>query len=527
MIIRYCMPRTALLALGFCLIAQGSDWRNRADRLTRAEMQSVIEFLSDDLLEGRAPGERGGRLAEIYVRSLYKFMGLPPASGSDNLQSFPLKGFTTKSLRLQVVDQELKHQEDVVGGCPRQEDTFALEGEAVFVGFGIRTPLWNWDDFKGTDLRDKVLLVRVNDPGHFVPTLFEGQSMTYFGRWRYKIEEAARLGAKAILLIHTDDTAGYGWNIVSNSWAKENLYLPASLENNLQFRGWIREESLKRLLALKGMPLEDLYAKSLNKDFHPIPLGWNVKISGQNSFRTLSTSNVIAEIPGKSAHRIVLSAHIDHLGKKESLAGDSIFNGAIDNGSAVAALLLTAKILKDLEKELPYTMTFLACQAEEAGLLGATYYVKQTDRSELVANINFESTPVWEKSGSLMGVGARFSTLEDMLREIAGEEKLQYADFSLSNQGFFYRSDQFPFAQNGIPAIWISAGEDFTSGKNHLKDYFVGGDYHTVKDEYHADWELESLRQTVRLALALIEKIGASKEPPRWKTRLTFPLEPN
>jgi len=525
--IRRCVLGVVLLWLGPCVTARDSDWRSRADRLTRAEMQSVIEFLSDDLLEGRAPGERGGQLAEIYLRSLYKFMGLPPAAGGDYLQPFLLKGFTAKALKLRALDQELNHQEDIVGGCPRQEEVFSLEGEAVFVGFGIRTPLWDWDDFKGTDLRDKVLLVRVNDPGHFLPELFEGRSMTYFGRWRYKIEEAGRLGAKAILLIHTDDTAGYGWKVVQNSWAKENLYLPASLENNLQFRGWIKEESLKRLLLVKGVKLEDLYAKSLQRDFRPVPLGWSVKISGENRFRTLQTANVVAEIPGKSERRIVLSAHIDHLGRNESFAGDSIFNGAIDNGSAVAAMLLTAKLLKELGGELPYTITLLACQAEEAGLLGAAYYVQQADRRKLVADINFESTPVWEKSGSLMGVGARFSTLEDMLQEIAKEENLQYTEFSLANQGFFYRSDQFPFAQKGIPATWLSAGEAFASGKNRLQDFFVGGDYHTVKDEYHGDWNLESLRQTVRLALALVEKISLSKEPPHWKTRLTFPVEPN
>jgi len=313
--------------------------------------------------------------------------------------------------------------------------------------------------------------------------------------------------------------------VVKNSWSGEELYLPSSLESDLKFRGWIREPSLKSLLAENKIDLEHLYKKSLSRKFRPIDLGFKIRISGRNSFRLLNTRNVIGEISGRSGKNIVLSAHIDHFGRNGQLAGDQIFNGAIDNGSAVATMALVAKVFADTGKELHYGLTFLACQAEEAGLLGSKYFVAASEREKIAANINFESTPVWEKSLDAFAEGARYSTLEEAVRRVAAAQGLGYSQFSLADQGLFYRSDQFPFAQAGIPAIWLSAGEKSVSGRNRIAEFFKGGAYHTVKDEYDPAWELESLRQTVKLAVGLIEHLNLTREIPRWKTGLTFPME--
>jgi Zn-dependent M28 family amino/carboxypeptidase len=221
---------------------------------------------------------------------------------------------------------------------------------------------------------------------------------------------------------------------------------------------------------------------------------------------------------------ILISAHIDHLGKDSSLSGDNIFNGAIDNGSAVASMIATAKALREMKEELRYSVIVLACNAEEAGLLGSRYFAGSLDPEKIVANINFESTPVWEKARDFIAVGARYSSLEDIIRKIVSERGLDYSYFSMSNQGFFYRSDQFSFARRGIPAVWLSAGEDYESGVNRLRDFFLG-DYHTVNDEFNPDWELESTLQTVMITLDLIDYIN--RETPRleWKGRMTFPVE--
>ena len=521
---RFRSALAVLVALTSASVVHAGDLVKQANALDRVQLGSVVRFLSHDLLEGRAPGTRGGELAEEYVQSMFEWMGLTPGWQGSFQQPFAMKGTTTTSLALQVGDATFTWPEEVVGGTSRSGPDFVVEGDAVFAGFGISSEAFDWDDFKGEDVRGKFLVVRVNDPGSEDPALFEGASMTYFGRWRYKIEAAHAAGARGIVMIHTDRSAGYGWNVVRNSWTGEELFLPGSAHDEVEFSGWIREEPFRRVLAAKGIDLDRLYAASLRRDFRPVQLGFAIRAVGKNTFREVRARNVVGEIPGSTPERIVLIAHLDHFGVKPNLEGDQIMNGAIDNGSAVAALLLTARVLSENRGTLRHTVTVIACNAEEAGLLGSTYYVANTDRGSIVAAINFESSPVWEASGSVMGVGARYSTLEDMLQEVARDAGVKYSEFSMRDQGFFFRSDQFPFAHAGIPALWISAGEDFVSGRNRLREFFAG-DYHTPRDQFDPSWSLDSLRQTVSYALGLVEKIDRSPERPRWKTRLTFPVE--
>ncbi|NIM12439.1 MAG: M28 family peptidase [Candidatus Aminicenantes bacterium] len=499
----------------------------RINNISIPEMQSIVEFLGHDLLEGRAPGTRGGNLAEIYMRSLFKWMNLEPGFNNQYLQPFTLKGFTIKQLNIEANQIPLRHIDDVVGTWVGKEKNVELEGEAIFVGFGITTDLWNWDDYKNVDVKDKFVITRVNDPGMVNEKIFEGKTLTYFGRWIYHIEEAARRGAAGILLIHTDESAGYDWNVVKNSWGGEEVYLESDLQNNLKFRGWIKESSLKRILDSKKINLDKLYKKSRERKFKPVPLGFTVKVKGTCDQREVLNHNVIAEIPGKSTKKIVLSAHIDHHGISSDKKGDNIFNGAIDNGSAVAAMMVTAKILKEFQKDLFYTVVVLACQSEEAGLLGSKYYVKNLpdrDRKHVIANINFESTPVWGKTSDFMAIGGRFSTLEDILKPIVKKQGLDYSYFSMTNQGFFFRSDQFSFARFGIPAIWISAGETDDSGEKKYPQFWKT-DYHTVRDEYDPQWPLEGMRQTIQMTLRLIDYMNKTKAIPKWKGKLTFPIE--
>lgn len=495
-----------------------------ANQVSRAEMESITELLGHDLFEGRAPGTRGGDLAEISLQSLFKFMGLEPGIEGSYFQPFVMKGFSNEGFDFSANGISLNYPEDVVGTFSVEEEVVNLDREAVFVGFGITTELWDWDDYKNMDVKDKIVVTRVNDPGMINPEIFEGNTLTYFGRWTYHIEEAARRGAAGILLIHTDESAGYDWNVVRNSWTGEELYIESSLQNNLKFRGWIRESAIRKVLESAGISLDSLYDASNSRDFKPGELGFSFNIAGKNHIRDVMNRNVVAEIPGKTDERIVLSAHIDHLGMDPEKPGDNIYNGAIDNGTAVGAMLVTAKILKEFQKDLHYTITILACNAEESGLLGSRFYVENTDRSSIVANINFESTPVWGKANSIMGIGARFSGFESMIRELAQQDSLEYSTFSMSNQGLFYRSDQFSFARYGIPAVWISAGEDEASGQKNYTEFWKG-DYHTVEDEFNPEWELEGMKQTIRYALLLVNHINKTQSPPALKSNLPFPVE--
>ncbi|MDA3822413.1 MAG: M28 family peptidase [Bacteroidales bacterium] len=513
-----------LLMLGACSPNPKDTLEQRSDNIALSEMQSITELLGHDLYEGRAPGTRGGELTEIYMKSLFKFMDLQPGAEGSYFQPFVMKGFSNSGFSIDVGGTSLEYIDDVVGTFSFEEENVSLKGEAVFVGFGIETEVWDWDDYKDLDVTGKIVITRVNDPGINNPDIFEGETLTYYGRWTYHIEEAARRGAAGILLIHTDETAGYDWNVVKNSWTGEELFIESDLQNNLKFRGWIKESSLKIVLDSKNIDLEKLYESTNFKDFQPSNLGFSIQVSGKNSFRDVTNQNVIAEISGKTKDRIVLSAHIDHLGVDPSKEGDNIYNGAIDNGTAVSAMMVVAKILKEHQDELYYSITILGCNAEESGLLGSKYYAQNTDRSTIVANINFESTPVWEASKSLMGIGARFSDFEDMIKDLAQKDGLEYSSFSLSNQGLFYRSDQFSFARYGIPSVWISAGEDEVNGENNYTEFW-GKDYHTVKDEFDPEWKLEGMRQTIKYSLHLIDRMNKDKVLVEMKKDIPFPTE--
>jgi Zn-dependent M28 family amino/carboxypeptidase len=355
--------------------------------------------------------------------------------------------------------------------------------------------------------------------------IFLGKTLTYYGRWTYHIEEAIRQGALGILLIHTNETAGYNWQVVQNSWSGEQLYLQNDLDNSLFFRGWIKEESLQALLAGQKYNLEKLYQLANKKSFKPIPLKLAIKINGHKQQRNFTCNNVIGHLPGKVDKRIVLSAHIDHFGiDRRKDDGDNIFNGAIDNASAVAAMAVCAKLLKNLQKDLYYSVTFLACQVEEAGLLGSKYYVQHTNRENIIANLNFESTPVWGKTNSIMGVGAEYNQFESILRSIAQELNIEYTTSSLVDQGFFYRSDQFPFARYRIPAIWISTGDNDSAASQSYREFWRTR-YHTVKDEYDPAWTFEGLRETVHYTLMIIDRLNTEKKPIQWNPSLPFPFE--
>ena len=490
----------------------------------RAQLQSVLAFLSSDLLEGRAPGTRGGSTAELYLQSLFQWMGLQPGHGARFLQPLPLKAIQLDEATLEASGIQLALGPDLMGSFVSPERFFAVQGPAVFVGFGIQAERWNWDDFKGADLKGKFLIARVNDPGTIYPEIFEGKTLTYYGRWTYHLEEAARRGAVGMLLIHTDESAGYGWDVVQNSWEGESLYLPEDLDNGLKFRGWIREAAFRKLMVAAKQDPDGLLRAAQQKTSKPVDLGFGIRISGKSRFREVTASNVVAEIPGRSKQRIVLSAHIDHLGMKPGAGEDRIYNGAIDNASAVAALVMTARLLQQHQKELFYTVTVLACQAEEAGLLGSEYFVKTADRENLIAAINFEATPVWKRAKSLMGIGAEYSTLDDTLQTVATQLGVGTSRFSLVNQGLFYRSDQFSFARYGIPSLWISAGEDDLSGERPYTRFW-SSNYHTVRDEYDPQWDLGALRQTIQAAVLMVQELNRSKARPSWKYPVPFPME--
>lgn len=307
------------------------------------------------------------------------------------------------------------------------------------------------------------------------------------------------------------------------------LFLEEDARTDLLYRGWVREDALVRLLPGGRPALERLYAASRKRSFEPVDLGFDLEISGTSAARAIQASNVAARLPGETDRDIVLSAHIDHLGQRDPAPGedpsaDRIYNGALDNASALTAMVFTARALARSPVPQRYGITLLACHAEEAGLLGNRFFVRTAGASRFVADINFESTPVWERAGTLLGVGARFSSLEGDLARVAERLGVGTAEFSLVNQGFFYRSDQFSFARAGVPSLWISAGEDDASGQRRYEQFWKTT-YHTVNDAYDPSWPLEGLAQTVEAVTLLVEEIQGRSEPPVLRGDLPFPVD--
>ncbi|HJT89357.1 MAG TPA: M28 family peptidase, partial [Bryobacteraceae bacterium] len=357
----------------------------QSGQISAERIRQQDRFLSSDLLEGRGVGERGGQLATEYLATQFALAGAKPA-GDDGtyFQRVPLVGVTTApDVELSAAAGSRKigfhWLDDFVGVTGTQKSATQFEGDAIFVGHGITAPQWNWDDFKGVDVRGKVLVLFTNEPSSTDPKFFDGRALTYYGRWTYKYEEALRRGALAAIIIHTTPTAGYGWDVVRSSWGREDSQVKlASGENALAFQGWVTREAGEKLVALSGKTVEGLLAASDSRDFRPIPLGIRIRGNIPSKIRPLATRNVAALVEGSDPQLknevVIFSAHWDHLGIGDPVRGDRIYNGAIDNATGCAILLELARAWAALPQKPRRSALFLSVTAEEGGLRGSEYY---------------------------------------------------------------------------------------------------------------------------------------------------------
>ncbi|MBN1273414.1 MAG: M28 family peptidase [Candidatus Aminicenantes bacterium] len=500
------------------------------------EIEAHIRFLSDDLLEGRSIGSRGLALAALYQENIFRALGLEPAFGDSYRQKFELKGsLPDKEASLQVLaeDEILSFQNvsDFVITSHREDCPEGVEGEIVYGGFLIQAPERDWDDIKDADLKGKVLLVEINEPGNRISGIFEGEDMTYYGRWTYKYEKASELGATGIIIIHNTKGASYGWDVVRNSWSGEGFFLPDK-ETNLFFQGWVQGDVAEKISSAAGQDYEALKMKAETKEFHPVPLGLKMRVRQKPSFRSVATENVVAMIRGKhkkSRDRfVILSAHYDHLGKEEDKEGDCIYNGAVDNCSASATMLSLARYYSQRAEDLKVNLIFAAVTAEEEGLLGSDYFARHlpVPVSSVLGNLNFEMTNVWGETRDVYAIGGRHSDLEDFAREAAEKLGLAYIPERGGEFGFFFRSDQLSFARSGIPAVWLhegirSRGEDEDLIKRK-RDMYQAEKYHKVADEIELDWDLMGAVQIARWADQIISLLAETEELPGFKPKSSF-----
>jgi len=539
---RYSNPlRVLLVGAAVCLFLTGCrSPKSQIEPVTAQELESHIRFLSDDLLEGRGIGTRGHDIAVLYQEDFFRTFGLEPFFGDSYRQVFGLRGsrpdpaasMEFSSAKVQI-DPQIS--EDFVVNSEREDLPEEVAAELVYAGYLIQAPERDWDDVKATDLKGKVVLVEINEPGNYPGGIFDGEEMNYYGRWTYKFEKAAELGAAGVLIIHNDKGAAYGWDVVRNSWSGESFFHPGKMPS-LFFQGWIREGLAEKIFQSIQADRRELLARAERPDFSPVPLGLTVKIRQKPAFRAVTAANVAgllrSRAEGPDDRCIIITAHFDHLGRDESLTGDQIYNGAADNCSATAAMLALAGYYAQNPRALDVNLIFAGVTAEEQGLLGSDYFAGRLEipNSSILANINFETTNVWGETEDVFAIGARHSDLDDVCRQAASRLGLEYTPDRLGHLGYFFRSDQLSFAKAGIPSVWlhegvVSRGPDRRLVKRKFDEY-LRLKYHQVTDEMDPDWDLRGSLQLIRWAQEIISILVARAEPPQFKPTSSFSRPP-
>ena len=506
-------------------------------QVEEAPLRSHLALLASDLFEGRGTGQRGGDLTVAYLTSQVQALGLQPAANGKFTQAVNIAGVKAlpekSSLKLDVAGQPMNiaFGDDWVwapgNGLAAQE----FNHELVFVGYGITAPEENWDDYKNVDVKNKILIMMVNDPQATAeqPNRFGGKALTYYGRWTYKYEEAMRRGAAGVLLIHTDASASYGWSVVKNGGVVEKFQLMGKKGGN-PIQGWISNEVAQKMFAGSGLNLDQLRAQAEKNDFRPVTLNAKLNGSAQAEVRQLQQFNVAAVVPGTDPKLkdevVIYTAHWDHLGKQGDMGdkGDTIYNGAVDNASGTAALLAMAKIVKQTPSK--RSQMFLWVCAEEQGLLGSAWYTQDPlwPLDKTAASLNLDSLNFAGATRDISTPGSERTELGEIAANVAQKMQMNIAPKVPDLSGGFFRSDHFNFAKAGVPAFSILGGKDYIkdpeAAAEKMKAY--GKRYHQVSDEYDASWDLAGMVQQAQFTLNLGYAVANAKDMPKWKKGEAF-----
>ena len=527
---------TFLICVSICfnLTVFSQKAGNYTELFDAAKMKNRVRELSSDRYAGRSPSDR---LAAEYIAAELKKIGAKPANKNSYFQNVKLFGIKSNpETNLTAGNQNYKFGDDWVGYSDAQKPEVSIDAEVVFVGYGIDAPLYKWNDYKGKpdDFRGKILMILVNDPPatSSEPNLFGGKALTYFGRWTYKYEEAARKGAAGVILIHTTESAGYGWNVVRTSnggWRYDLAREKNSKTPFLNLKSWATNDAAAKILKSANLNLDNLREKAESRDFQPVKTGLSVKVDLKSETKEFESPNVVGKIEGGDAklknEYVVYSAHWDHLGVGEAdKSGDKIYNGAYDNASGVAAVLGIAEVLAKMpvSKRPKRSFLFLFPTAEEQGLLGADYYSQNPiiPLNKTVANVNIDGVNFFGKTKDFKPLGANRSNLIDFISAVARERNLTVTGDDRPEQGFFFRSDHFPFAKVGVPAVSVQHGSDFIKPLSGEAEKFFKGYtanyYHQASDQFYDWWDASAMVQEAEYALAIGMKIANSTQMPKY-----------
>lgn len=514
-----------------CLLAAGlpAHAETANPLVEEAPLRAHLALLSSDLFEGRGTGQRGGDLTVAYLETQAMALGLQAANGKDFKQAVKIAGvkaqplLSTLHINVNGRSLNLTFGDDWIWNAGDGKAQRQFDHSLVFVGYGITAPEEQWDDYKGVDVKDKILVMMVNDPQPTAeqPERFGGKALTYYGRWTYKYEEAKRRGAAGVLLIHTDASAGYGWSVVKNGGVSEHFQL-ASSEGGTGLQGWITETSARTLFAVTGKDLDSLRAAAERPDFVPVVLPAFVRGEAKSTVRQLVQFNVAGIVPGTDPvlknELVIYSAHWDHLGKQEG-SGDVVYNGAIDNGSGTAALLAMAKA--SVAKPARRSQMFLWVAAEEQGLLGSAAYAANPlwPLAKTAANLNLDTLNFVGPTRDISAQGSERTELVTIATKVAKEMSMQIAPARIDTAGGYFRSDHFNFAKAGVPAFSVGSGRDYLhdSQASTEKARAYGKRYHQVTDEYDPTWDLSGMVQQAQFTLNLGREIANAATMPQWK----------
>ena len=524
--------------------------RTPIGELPEVDVDAVLahtKVLSSDQYEGRGPGTKGEELTVAYLIEQFKKIGAKPGNTDGTfIQKVPLVGITPTPaplvFRKGAAERRLAWKDDVVAWTKHVADSASLDHSAlVFVGYGVVAPEYHWDDYKGLDVKGKTLVMLVNDPpvadpasaAELDPKTFGGRAMTYYGRWTYKYEIGAAKGAAGVLLIHETVPAGYPFDVVQSKVSEQfDLVTPDKNMGRVAIEGWITLDQGKALFALAGQDFDALKESAATREFTPVPLGVDASMTIKNTLRTINSKNVVARLEGSDPalrnEYVVYTAHWDHLGIGPAVDGDVIYNGAADNAVGTAGLIEIARAYTKLARPPKRSTLFLSVTAEEQGLLGSQYYAVTPiyPLARTAANINMDGLNVHGRTKDLTLVGYGASDLDDYARDAAGEQGRVIRPDAEPEKGFYYRSDHFNFAKQGVPALDPDEGIDFV-GKppefgQRARDHYTQYDYHKPSDVVKPDWDLSGAREDLKVFFAVGYRVGEAAAFPEWKAGNEF-----
>jgi Zn-dependent M28 family amino/carboxypeptidase len=530
---------TALLLAG-CR-SEEKNIQHALQSITIEEFKEHVSVIASDKFMGRAPGTAGEELTIRYLADAFSSIGLEPANGDSYFQELSLVEINADPSMQMVINGgsgqiNPAYREEFIGTTSQINENIAIDhSEIIFVGYGIHAPEYDWDDYAGLDVEGKTVLMLVNDPGYATgdTALFNGKAMTYYGRWTYKYEEAARQGATAAIIIHETGAASYPWDVVKNSWSGPQFHLANNeiSTSPLQFQGWVTTDLAQRLFASAGLDYDRQIAGAARTGFKPVEMNLKASVNFSNTIKQIRSNNVAALWPGdeRSDEYVIYMAHWDHLGVNNSFEGDSIFNGAVDNATGISALLQIARAFTELPERQARSVLFLAVTAEEQGLLGSQYYAENPlyPLNTTVAAINMDALNIFGKTKDMTIIGYGNSEVDDYALAVLESRGRYAAPDPHPERGGFFRSDHFSFVKVGVPSLYLTSGSDYIGHDKawgeEVSQQWIVEKYHKPGDEYEPEtWNFEGVLEDMQVYFEVGYKLSNTADFPGWSAGSAF-----